>query len=62
MFEQGIALTTDLDSAIVHGYRQRVRSLRLTGMVGLNVRLAIEQHLRQTLDAPQFKPAETPLA
>ncbi|MDE0978272.1 MAG: 3-hydroxyacyl-CoA dehydrogenase family protein [Arenicellales bacterium] len=62
MVEQGVASTADLDGAIVHGYRQRVGSLRLTGIVGLNVGLAIEQYLDQTLDAPQFKPAETPLA
>ena len=62
MVEQGVASTADLDGAIVHGYRQRVGSLRLTGIVGLNVGLAIEQYLHQTLDAPQFKPAETPLA
>ncbi len=49
MVEQGVAPTADLDSAIVHGYRQRVGSLRLTGMVGLNVGLAIEQYLHQTL-------------
>ena len=49
MVEQDVAPTADLDSAIVHGYRQRVGSLRLTGMVGLNVGLAIEQYLHQTL-------------
>ncbi|MBT3640694.1 MAG: hypothetical protein HN529_10430 [Acidiferrobacteraceae bacterium] len=49
MVEQDVAPTADPDSAIVHGYRQRVGSLRLTGMVGLNARLAIEQYLRQTL-------------
>ena len=49
MVEQGVAPTADLDSAIDHGYRQRVGSLRLTGMVGLNVGLAIEQYLHQTL-------------
>ena len=62
MVEQGVASTADLDGAIVHGYRQRVGSLRLTGIVGLNVGLAIEQYLHQPLGAPQFKPAETPLA
>lgn len=36
--------------------------MTLTGIVGLNVGLAIEQRLHQTLGAPQFKPAETPLA
>jgi 3-hydroxybutyryl-CoA dehydrogenase len=62
MVEQGVAPTADLDGAIVHGYRQRVGSLRLTDMVGLNVGLAIEQYLRQTLGAPQLEPPETLLA
>jgi len=62
MVEQGVAPTADLDGAIVHGYRQRVGSLRLTDMVELNVGLAIEQYLHQTLGAPQFRPAETLLA
>ena len=55
MVEQSITPTADLDGAIAHRYRQRVGSLRLTGIVGLNVGLAIEQYLDQTLNAPQFK-------
>jgi 3-hydroxybutyryl-CoA dehydrogenase len=62
MVEQGVAPTADLDSTIVHGYRHPVDPLRLTDMVGLDLRLAIEQYLRQTLGAPQFEPPETPSA
>jgi 3-hydroxybutyryl-CoA dehydrogenase len=46
MVEAGVAEPTDIDRAMVLGYRHPVGPLRLTDIVGLDVRLDIARNLR----------------
>ena len=56
MLEQGVASAADIDAAMVHGYRHPIGPLRLTDLVGLDVRLAIAQYLHKKLGSSQFEP------
>ncbi|MCZ6787140.1 MAG: 3-hydroxyacyl-CoA dehydrogenase family protein, partial [Planctomycetota bacterium] len=56
MVEQGVASSEDIDRAMVHGYGHPMGPLRLTDLVGLDVRMAIADHLAKTLGAPHFEP------
>ncbi len=56
MVEQGIASAADIDKAMVFGYGHPMGPLRLTDLVGLDVRLAIGEHLARALQAPHFEP------
>lgn len=58
MVEQGVASPEDIDKAMVLGYRHPVGPLRLTDMVGLDVRLAIGEHLARELNNPAFNPPD----
>ncbi len=58
MVEQGVASPEDIDKAMVLGYRHPVGPLRLTDMVGLDVRMAIGRHLAKELGNPAFEPPE----
>ena len=58
MCEQGVASAEDIDKAMTLGYRHPVGPLRLTDMVGLDVRLAISEHLHKSLKSEAFKPPE----
>jgi len=49
MLEEGVASAEDIDTAMVLGYRFPVGPLRLTDMVGLDVRLGIADYLHGTL-------------
>jgi 3-hydroxybutyryl-CoA dehydrogenase len=49
MLEEGVASAEDIDTAMVLGYRFPVGPLRLTDMVGLDVRLGIADYLHDTL-------------
>ncbi len=53
MLEQGVAAAEDLDQAMVLGYGFPMGPLRLTDLVGLDVRLAIAEHLEREL-GPRF--------
>ena len=53
MLEQGVATAEDLDRAMVLGYRHPMGPLELTDLVGLDVRLAIADHLAREV-GPQF--------
>ena len=55
MLEEGVATAADIDSGMVLGYRHPMGPLRLTDLVGLDVRLAIAEHLSATL-GPRFEP------
>lgn len=55
MLEEGVASAEDIDRGMVLGYRHPMGPLRLTDLVGLDVRLAIAEHLEQTLGA-RFTP------
>lgn len=58
MLEQGVASAEDIDKAMVLGYRHPVGPLRLTDMVGLDVRMNIGSYLAKTLNNPAFEPPE----
>lgn len=55
MLEEGVASADDIDAAMVLGYKHPVGPLRLTDLVGLDVRLGIARHLAATL-GPRFEP------
>lgn len=56
MVEQGVASPEDIDKAMVLGYRHPVGPLRLTDMVGLDVRMSIGEYLAKELGNPAFEP------
>jgi len=49
MVEEGVATPEDIDRAMTLGYNHPVGPLRLTDLVGLDVRLAIARHLHRML-------------
>ncbi|MCU1551643.1 MAG: 3-hydroxyacyl-CoA dehydrogenase family protein [Glaciihabitans sp.] len=55
MLEEGVATASDIDTAMVLGYRHPVGPLRLTDMVGLDVRLGIAEYLASEL-GERFEP------
>ena len=56
MLEQGVASAEDIDKAMELGYNHPMGPLKLTDLVGLDVRLAIAEHLHKTLGAPHYEP------
>ena len=58
MVEEGVASPEDIDKAMVLGYRHPMGPLRLTDLVGLDVRLGIAEYLHETLGSDAFKPPE----
>ncbi|WP_193610014.1 3-hydroxyacyl-CoA dehydrogenase family protein [Nocardioides lijunqiniae] len=57
MLEDGVASAADIDTAMTLGYRHPVGPLRTTDLVGLDVRLAIAEHLTREL-GPRFEPPQ----
>ena len=55
MFEDGVASAADIDKAMELGYNHPMGPLRLTDLVGLDVRLGIAEYLAATL-GPRFEP------
>jgi len=55
MLEEGVARAEDIDRAMELGYKHPMGPLRLTDLVGLDVRLAIAEHLKETL-GDRFEP------
>jgi 3-hydroxybutyryl-CoA dehydrogenase len=58
MLESGVASAEDIDKAMVLGYGHPMGPLKLTDLVGLDVRLAIADYLAKELDHPGFKAPE----
>lgn len=56
MLEEGVASAEDIDKAMELGYRHPMGPLKLTDLVGLDVRLDIARYLHRTLDSPRFEP------
>ncbi len=56
MVEQGVASADDIDTAMVLGYRHPVGPLKLTDLVGLDVRMHIGEYLAAELGNPAFEP------
>jgi 3-hydroxybutyryl-CoA dehydrogenase len=57
MLEAGVASAADIDRAMELGYRHPMGPLKLTDHVGLDVRLAIAEHLYRKI-GEQFRPPE----
>lgn len=58
MLEAGVASAEDIDAAMELGYRHPMGPLRLTDLVGLDVRLGIAEYLHRELGAEAFRPPE----
>lgn len=58
MLEQGVAGVMELDTAMKLGYGHPMGPLMLSDWVGLDVRLAISEHLYRTLDSAVFAPPD----
>lgn len=58
MVEQGVASAEDIDKAMVLGYNHPMGPLRLTDLVGLDVRLSIAEYLHRELGSESFRPPE----
>lgn len=58
MLEQGVASAKDIDTAMQLGYNHPMGPLRLTDLVGLDVRLQIAEYLHTALASETFRPPE----
>jgi 3-hydroxybutyryl-CoA dehydrogenase len=58
MVEQGVASAEDIDTAMQLGYNHPVGPLKLTDIVGLDVRLAIADHLHASLGGDTYRAPE----
>lgn len=58
MLEEGVADAKSIDRAMELGYRHPMGPLRLTDLVGLDVRLGIAEYLHETLGSERFRPPE----
>jgi 3-hydroxybutyryl-CoA dehydrogenase len=58
MLEQGVASVQDIDKAMELGYNHPMGPLKLTDLVGLDVRLNIAEYLHRTLASEAFRPPE----
>jgi 3-hydroxybutyryl-CoA dehydrogenase len=58
MLEQNVASAKDIDTAMELGYNHPMGPLRLTDLVGLDVRLSIAEYLHGALGAESFRPPE----
>ena len=58
MLEQGVASAKDIDTAMELGYNHPMGPLKLTDLVGLDVRLNIAEYLYRELGAETFRPPE----
>jgi 3-hydroxybutyryl-CoA dehydrogenase len=56
MVEEGVATAADIDRAMELGYRHPMGPLKLTDMVGLDVRLDIARYLHDKLGAEHYRP------
>jgi 3-hydroxybutyryl-CoA dehydrogenase len=56
MLEEGVATAVDIDRAMTLGYNHPVGPLRLTDLVGLDIRLSIARYLRRALSDERFAP------
>jgi 3-hydroxybutyryl-CoA dehydrogenase len=58
MLEQGVASAEDIDKAMELGYNHPMGPLKLTDLVGLDVRLSIAEYLHRELGSEAFRPPE----
>ncbi len=58
MVEEGVAAAKDIDTAMELGYNHPMGPLRLTDLVGLDVRLHIAEYLHAKLGSERFRPPD----
>ena len=58
MLEEGVASAADIDRAMKLGYGHPMGPLELGDLVGLDVRLAIAEHLYAETGSPTFRPPQ----
>ena len=58
MLQEGVAGAADIDKAMTLGYRHPMGPLKLTDLVGLDVRLAIAETLAAEIDPVRFDPPQ----
>jgi 3-hydroxybutyryl-CoA dehydrogenase len=58
MLEQGVASAEDIDKAMELGYNHPMGPLKVSDLVGLDVRLAIAEYLFQQLRMPHYAPPQ----
>ena len=58
MLEQGVASAGDIDKAMELGYNHPMGPLKLTDVVGLDVRLNIAEYLHHALGSETFRPPD----
>ena len=58
MLEQGVATASDIDTAMELGYNHPMGPLKLTDLVGLDVRLNIAEYLHRELGSETFRPPQ----
>ena len=58
MLEQGVASASDIDKAMELGYNHPMGPLKLTDLVGLDVRLNIAEYLHRALGSETFRPPD----
>ncbi|MBC7931633.1 MAG: 3-hydroxyacyl-CoA dehydrogenase family protein [Rubrivivax sp.] len=58
MVEEGVASAKDIDTAMELGYNHPMGPLRLTDLVGLDVRLHIAEYLHSKLGTERFRPPD----
>lgn len=58
MLEQKVASAEDIDKAMVLGYNHPMGPLRLTDLVGLDIRLSIAEYLFEKLNSEAFRPPD----
>jgi 3-hydroxybutyryl-CoA dehydrogenase len=56
MLQEGVASAEDIDTAMELGYRHPMGPLKLTDLVGLDVRLEIARYLHRELGGEHFRP------
>ncbi|MGH7699612.1 MAG: 3-hydroxyacyl-CoA dehydrogenase family protein [Gemmatimonadales bacterium] len=56
MLEEGVASAEDIDKAMELGYGHAMGPLKVSDVVGLDVRLAIAESLHQRLELPHYAP------
>jgi 3-hydroxybutyryl-CoA dehydrogenase len=58
MVEQGVAAPADIDKAMELGYGHPMGPLKVTDLVGLDVRLAIAEYLHRELGGAHYAPPD----
>ncbi|MEJ2217568.1 MAG: 3-hydroxyacyl-CoA dehydrogenase family protein [Gemmatimonadota bacterium] len=56
MLEEGVASAEDIDRAMELGYRHPMGPLRLSDLIGLDVRLDIARHMHAAFGGERFRP------